>query len=160
MLPAMAISADHVSIIAFQLMWESLSACPCGTTYGPCQHCMNYSDICEQLLRNHFCLPERGKKHQAHWALLVPHWGSLQTLLMPWVPFCMCPLGLDHTGTGVFSIWSQNIFWCFDEVAVHGLMKVLEGKAFSFGLVLCRQMQTPPSSSCFFKKLCKSCFWS
>lgn len=58
----MAISADHVSIIAFQLMWESLSACPCGTTYGPCQHCMNYSDICEQLLRNHFCLPERGKK--------------------------------------------------------------------------------------------------
>lgn len=101
-----------------------------------------------------------GKKHQAHWALLVPHWGSLQTLLMPWVPFCMCPLGLDHTGTGVFSIWSQSIFWCFDEVAVHGLMKVLEGKAFSFGLVLCRQMQTPPSSSCFFKKLCKSCFWS
>lgn len=80
-------------------LWERLNACLCGTTYGPCQRCMNYSDICEQLLRNHFCLPERGKKHQAHWALFVPHRGSLQTLLMPWVPFCICPFVLDHTGS-------------------------------------------------------------
>lgn len=120
---------------------------------------MNYSDICEQLLRNHFCLPERGKstKHTEHcWC--HTDCPCRYPLLMPWVPFNTCPLGLDHTrnhrcALGYFPFGHWAFFGVLMNLPFVIWMKALEGEAFGCGLVLSRQMQTPPSSSSFLRKL-------
>lgn len=122
---------------------------------------MNYSDICERLLRKHFCLPGRWKstKHTEHCLYHTdspcrPYPSSPDALgAIQSVSLRVRPCWEPQLCTGVFSIWSLSIFLCFDEVAIHHLMKMLEEEAFSCGLVLCRQMQTPPSSSSFLKKL-------
>lgn len=69
------------------------------------------------------------------------------------------PLGLDHTGSrrcalGYFRIWSLSNSLCFDEVATHQSTDKRDRltEAGSGDAGLSRQMQTPPSSSSFFKK--------
>lgn len=85
---------------------------------------------------------------------------------MPLLLFSTRASGLDQTGShrcalGYFHIWSLSISLCFGALAIHHLNQQIGGTgcqalrlwAGSGDAGLSQQMQTPPSSSSFFKNL-------